>query len=129
MATPKQPQLTDEQQEILDKAVEQKAKRDAKKAESGKRASEAQAIREKRKAAGLPLKTDEEKAADFVRLGVKRMAKCVSAMKGVRNLANKSQYKYTDAQVAKIMTTLAAHLQSVEQAFEEKGSKIEEFDL
>lgn len=121
--------LTEEQQQILAKAQEQQAKREARKAEAAERQKRAQEIREKRKAAKEPLKTEQEKADDFKRLATKRTQDALKALRLLRNLSNRSQYAYTDEQVAKIMAALGDALQQIETRFEGQASKEEGFSL
>lgn len=64
------------------------------------------------------------KKAKFIELGQKRMNKAVHAISQLRNLANRNNYMYTDAQVSTMIRMLKITVSNVEDAFKkpEKGA-------
>ena len=75
-----------------------------------------------------PTKTPEEKAKDFIRVVTPRVKK---ALKAIRLIGNQSgaAYKYTDEQVANIITALRLEVNAVEKRYQGTGSQDIEFSL
>ena len=65
----------------------------------------------------------------FVNLANKRVPKALKALELVGNLSNKSNYTYTDEQVAAIKKALKAKVNEVCRKFEEAASTTEDFRL
>jgi len=66
----------------------------------------------------------------FIELAEKRMTRLIKQIKLVGNLANKSNYIYTDKQASKIIKTLNDELNDVKQKFRNsKNSKSTKFEL
>ena len=65
----------------------------------------------------------------FVNLANKRVPKALKALDLVGNLSNKSNYTYTDEQVAAIKKALKAKVNEVCRKFEEAASTTEDFRL
>ena len=58
----------------------------------------------------------------FIQLAEKRMTNTIKNMRLVGNLANKSHYEYTDAEVRKILNALTKELDAVKAKFKDKGA-------
>jgi hypothetical protein len=63
------------------------------------------------------VKDNETKDARFKRLAQKRLEKCIHDIGLLANLSNKSQYEYTDNQVAYILEKLNGAVSGVDSAF------------
>lgn len=62
-----------------------------------------------------------EKAANFARIGSRRVANTLASLRSLRNLGNRASYEYTDAQVEKIMEAIEAEVKSLRDAFSKDG--------
>jgi len=62
----------------------------------------------------------------FVELAEKRVSKALKDLKLIGNLSNKSNYSYTDQDVAKIYRALKTALDEMKGRFESSGSSDEE---
>ena len=66
----------------------------------------------------------------FIELAEKRMSRLIKQIRLVGNLANKSNYSYSDSQANKIIKTLNDELSEVRQKFRNnKNSKSTKFKL
>jgi hypothetical protein len=65
-------------------------------------------------------KTVESKADKFRRLGNRRLGKAVKALNAIANLANRSQYEYTDEQVEIVVGVIASAVRTALEAFTPK---------
>ena len=66
----------------------------------------------------------------FIELAEKRMTRLIKQIKLVGNLANKSNYIYTDEQANKIIKTLNDELNDVKHKFRNgKNNKLRKFKL
>ena len=65
----------------------------------------------------------------FVNLANKRVPKALKALDLVGNLSNKSNYTYTDEQVAAIKKALKAKVNEVCRKFEDAGSNANTFKI
>lgn len=66
----------------------------------------------------------------FIELAEKRMSRLIKQIRLVGNLANKSNYSYSDSQANKIIKTLNDELSGVRQKFRSnKNSKSSKFKL
>ena len=57
----------------------------------------------------------------FVRLAEKRVNKTIKDIRLIGNLADRSNYRYDDEQVDKIVDALETELQSLKERFERQG--------
>lgn len=64
-----------------------------------------------------PNAAKESKEDRFSRLAGKRMVNAIGKIRNVGRLSNTATYAYTEEQAAKIIGTLYAEVQAVEQAF------------
>jgi len=67
--------------------------------------------------------TIEERGDKFVELAERRVKNALNALRLIKNLANKSNYTYTDRDAAKISRTLLREVQSVREAFRSGNKK------
>lgn len=74
-------------------------------------------------------KPKPDKAANFARLGSKRVRRAVKALDGVAKLANRANYAYTPEQAQKVMRRLAEAIEVVDAAFAGQVAVSEEFTL
>ena len=65
----------------------------------------------------------KEREDKFVELAEKRVKNALNALRLIKNLANKSNYKYEDRDGAKITRVLMQEVQSVREAFRSGGKK------
>lgn len=65
-------------------------------------------------------KLAKAKAAKFVELAEKRVTKAINAVRSIAKLSNRSNYIYTDAQVAKIAEALRAEVVTMHEHFTAK---------
>ena len=65
----------------------------------------------------------------FIELAEKRMNRLIKQIRLVGNLANKSNYSYSDSQANKIIKTLNDELSDVRQKFRNNNSKSSKFKL
>ena len=75
-----------------------------------------------------PAKTAEEKARDFIRVVTPRVKKALKAIRLIGNQSG-SAYKYTDEQVANIITALRLEVNAVEKRYQGTGSQDIDFTL
>lgn len=73
-------------------------------------------------------KTSEQKAADFKRVVTPRVKKALKAIRLIGNQSG-SAYKYTDEQVANIITALRLEVDAVEKRYAGSGSQDIDFAL
>lgn len=57
----------------------------------------------------------------FIRLAEARVIKCIKSIRLVRNLSNKSNYKYEPEDVQKIIQALEREVKAVKSSFESTG--------
>ena len=70
------------------------------------------------------------KAGKFIELGNKRVNKAIKELRLVANLANRSNYVYTDEQAVKIVKALQKEVDVVKSRFKKGGGdSAEEFSL
>ena len=65
----------------------------------------------------------------FIELANKRVNSAIGQLRGVRNLANKRNYSYTDAHVRKIVSALRAEVKAIDTAFKNGESNDQVFKL
>ena len=65
----------------------------------------------------------KEREDKFVELAEKRVKNALNALRLIKNLANKSNYTYTDKDGAKISRVLMQEVLSVREAFRSGGRK------
>lgn len=70
-----------------------------------------------------------DKVAKFRELATKRVTRAKRAIRLVGNLANRSSYAYTDDDVARIISTLADAVQTLEQRFSTFEKPEDDFTL
>lgn len=63
-----------------------------------------------------------KKRAKFVELAEKRVNRALKDLRLISNLANRSNYEYTDADVRKIIKVLQAEVNAVKARFVDNGS-------
>lgn len=61
-----------------------------------------------------------EKAENFIRIGGRRVANALEAIRRLKNLSNRATYEYTPEQVEKICGALEAEAAALRQAFSTK---------
>jgi len=72
----------------------------------------------------------KEREDKFVELAEKRVKKALNAMRLVKNLANKSNYTYTEKDANTIIRALMREVTSVREAFRSTGIKsVDDFKL
>ena len=72
----------------------------------------------------------KNRAKKFIELAEKRMSRLIKQIRLVGNLANKSNYSYSDSQANKIIKTLNDELSGVRQKFRSnKNSESSKFKL
>lgn len=71
----------------------------------------------------------EPKDARFRRLAQRRVPKAIKVIGYVRNLANRANYQYTDAQREYVCTMLAQAVQDVLDAFHVMEAPVDGFQL
>jgi hypothetical protein len=69
---------------------------------------------------------NEENRNNFVRLAEKRVTKAIKDIKLIGNLSNKSNYSYTDEDIAKIYKALRKAVDDCKGRFERSGSEEDE---
>lgn len=72
-------------------------------------------------------KTNRREA--FVKLANKRVNRVLNDFRLIGNLANKSNYVYTDEQANKIIAVLEAETSRVKTLFDQKGDPNKTFDI
>lgn len=77
---------------------------------------------------GAP-KVKEDKNLRFYRLATRRVPRAMKAIRTVRNLANKSQYGYTEAHAQRIIEALTEELSALKLAFSGQRESSELFSL
>lgn len=65
--------------------------------------------------------TDETDRDKFVRLATARVNKAIKAIQVIGNLSNRSNYKYTNADVEKIFRVLIGEVRACRQRFEPRS--------
>jgi hypothetical protein len=65
--------------------------------------------------------SDRDKSVKFVELANKRVNRAIKDMQLVGNLANKTNYEYTDEQAKKILRALQQELDLLKHAFSSTG--------
>ena len=60
----------------------------------------------------------------FVELAEKRVSRTLKDLRLIGNLANKSNYSYTDDDVKKIINAIESEVRNVKRRFENSGSDI-----
>lgn len=70
-------------------------------------------------------KAGETKAEKFIRLGEYRVNKAISAINRLENLANRSSYEYTQAQVDVMFAILESRLADIKAKFQPAKPKEE----
>lgn len=78
---------------------------------------------------GLPEKVPEPKDVKFRRLALRRVPVAIKRIRYVANLANTSQYQYTDEQANKIITAIRDEVKAMENAFAGRKQHVETFTL
>ena len=74
--------------------------------------------------------TVEQREEKFIKLAEKRVRNALNALRLVKNLANKSNYSYTDKHANQISRALLQEVQSVREAFRSGNKKTaDEFTL
>lgn len=63
------------------------------------------------------------KRQKFVNLAEKRTSNALHAIRVIGNLANKSNYEYTDADIKRITKTLEQEVKDLKTRFENSGAK------
>jgi hypothetical protein len=72
----------------------------------------------------------KEREAKFITLAEKRVNKAIHQLRLVKNLANKSNYSYTDKDASLIVKALMQEVASVKETFKSVSSKsAEDFKL
>jgi hypothetical protein len=66
----------------------------------------------------------KEREDKFVELAEKRVKNALNALRLIKNLANKSNYKYEDRDGVKITRVLMQEVQSVREAFRSGGRNL-----
>lgn len=65
---------------------------------------------------------DSNRRSKFVDLAEKRVNKTINSIRLIGNLANRSNYSYTDEDVAKIYRALKKSLDEMKNRFDSKGA-------
>jgi hypothetical protein len=68
-------------------------------------------------------KGGNERRAKFVRLAESRMTKALKAIRVIGNLANRSQYEYSDVDVKKIIAALSAETEALRNRLSDADRK------
>ena len=63
----------------------------------------------------------EEKSERFIRLANSRVNRALRDLRLIKNLANKQNYKFTEAQSEKIIKALSAEMQDLKNSFYKKS--------
>lgn len=69
------------------------------------------------------LEMKKDKRAKFIELGEKRVANTIKSMRLIGNLADKSNYSYSDEDVSKISKVLRGELNAALSRFNKSDSK------
>lgn len=75
------------------------------------------------------VKPPESKRARFVRLINRRMARALKTISHVANLANKSQYEYSQDEAARIVRDLRDRVSALERAFQGQQKQADSWSL
>jgi hypothetical protein len=87
--------------------------------------------------AAKPSKTDDEKAASFVKLSEGRVSTIIDAADSLMKLANPKAYVYSDRQIATLFAVIREKIDAAEERFasptakakKEKSFQFSNFDL
>jgi hypothetical protein len=73
--------------------------------------------------------TLDQKRAKFITLAEKRVNRAIKELRLIGNLSNRSNYKYTQEDVLKIVRTLRNELDELKQRFDARDSSNTSFKL
>lgn len=71
----------------------------------------------------------DEKRAKFVDLAERRVNRAIKDLRLIGNLSNRSNYRYSEDDVAKILRALKAELEDLKLRFEARGGGSSTFKL
>jgi len=71
----------------------------------------------------------DQKRSKFISLAEKRVNRAIKDIRLIGNLSNRSNYRYTTDDVAKIVRTLRAELDELKQRFDARDSTNTSFKL
>lgn len=72
---------------------------------------------------------DIEKHSNFIRLAEARTRRAMKQIQLIRNLANRSQYEYSEAEYTAIIDALSIEVHELKNTFDKKNHKQKAFTL